>query len=712
VGQYVSGHVDPAVLREDLVRTRRLPGRAHVALSILVAGALVTGLIVGEAAAASSATSITSVSLSARTVSQLGGSIVVTAHVAHAKSCSVRVAPALFTSPKSATCVSGVFRSTVSVPPNSSAFPVSYRVTVTAVGTRQVSAAVVFSSVAVSHTLTVAWPFLSHLPPPIGNPVGIGCAPDGSLCVAVDTSGNAFIDLAGTWSVDSMLDSAPFTSVACASATWCVAVDGAGDAVTFDGTNWTHPLPVATGRLVAVSCSAPMACLAVDIGGNGYWLSGSVWSGPTLVDSVSSPTSVSCSAASTCLVVDSSGGAHLYSSGSWSSVAGAPVDAVASSCPEASTCFVLDGEGDVSKLSGGVFMAPTSVLGGEGGAAISCSSSTSCVATGVAGSAAVFSNAVWSTPSAVDATTAFVSCASLSCVTIGSDGYSSQLSDTIWTPAAKVAAPTGRLTGYSCATSAACFVTDSSGYLYYLSGGKWLRRTTAARSLNAISCTTSDCTAVGDAGAVLRVAAPTWSPTFTSVGTSPFSSVGCASPTYCVAATADGTESTFNGSIWSAPLYFDVSGGRGFTAASCASGPVCAIADAKGVVAFGFFGTRRNIKVDTNGGMILASVCLARLVCLTGDAQGFVVKTTLAPKVSLGSPRRLATSAITSLACPQSFFCVAGDATGHFYYFLNGRWSGAQLIAPAAIVGLWCTIGTTCVAVDANGNVHTAGIGG
>jgi len=195
---------------------------------------------------------------------------------------------------------------------------------------------------------------------------GVSC-PSTSLCVAVDTHGEAVMSTTpttGGWSVQSNIDSTNnLLAVSCATAALCAAVDLSGNILvsTTPATNapWITADSVSgpAGNPVAIACSAVGSCVAVTSTGrvlasaNPSSGDGSTWS-RTHIDSASGLTSVSCSGVALCTAGDGAGNIYVSdapaaSPASWTATQPDAGHAVAGlSCVLDGLCAAVDNAGN------------------------------------------------------------------------------------------------------------------------------------------------------------------------------------------------------------------------------------------------------------------------------------------------------------------------------------------------------------------------------
>jgi hypothetical protein len=159
---------------------------------------------------------------------------------------------------------------------------------------------------------------------------GVSC-PSASLCVAVDSAGNAVITTnptatTPTWGSPTLIDPPDLVygdiqdlAVSCASTSLCVAVDDQGNVVittnpTAPEPRWRGPTYIdgGNGDLIGVSCPSTSLCVAVDGSGSAIVTTDPTapkpsWRGPTDIDGTNPLQGVSCASVSLCAAVDSVG---------------------------------------------------------------------------------------------------------------------------------------------------------------------------------------------------------------------------------------------------------------------------------------------------------------------------------------------------------------------------------------------------------------------
>ena len=217
-----------------------------------------------------------------------------------------------------------------------------------------------FGSVGSDGTLGAAWQGPTVVDPG-QSLVAVACTTQGitsptvadTVCVAVDSVGNAVTFNGGSWSAPVAVDpgGAP-TSVSCADDTVsCVAVDQGGQALAYDGTSWVTSSIDPGNALTSVSCPTSALCVAVDAAGNAVTFDGGSWSVPVAVDPGPALTSVSCQADGYCAAVDSGGDVVMHNAGATSAypagwIGPMPLDPAGSlssvSCDDTFFCDAVD----------------------------------------------------------------------------------------------------------------------------------------------------------------------------------------------------------------------------------------------------------------------------------------------------------------------------------------------------------------------------------
>jgi len=214
-----------------------------------------------------------------------------------------------------------------------------------------------------------------------GVPLTKVSCPAAERCVAVDATGRAASYDGSGWSDPAPVDPGhQLTGISCATPSFCVAIADDGTASSFDGATWSTPV-VASGRpLVAVSCPTSTFCLAVDNNTGSVSYDGIRWSSAASRPDLHGDR-LSCPTADFCVLSGSSPAIGRWQHGSWSGIPTALSKPVAASCATAQFCPAIDGsQGWLTALAGTDWTMPVAMSGGLYEPAISCPTSSFCMA--------------------------------------------------------------------------------------------------------------------------------------------------------------------------------------------------------------------------------------------------------------------------------------------------------------------------------------------
>ncbi len=524
----------------------------------------------------------------------------------------------------------------------------------------------------------------------------------GSFCAAVDGVGNALTYNGSTWSSPLSVDgSNQLHSISCVSASFCVAVDQVGNAVEFNGTNWTsqpwsNPID-STTPIYSVSCVSIAFCVAVDnIGHVLTYSGGSSWSN-SAIDSSNLLSSVSCTSASFCIAVDNAGNYLEWNGSSWTSPVSIGTSGLGQvSCTSPSFCVTTDGTTDsyyftgetwivepfggsippfnyVSCVSGefcgatymaGVTVVRTDSFGWSSSGtidvgsptAISCPSSTICMATDGTGDVLTSSNpsggfSAWSIQQNV--TSGFplpgASCPSTTfCIAVGGrNAYWENPSATSPSVTSENITGVGRLTGISCPSVSLCVAIDNSGDVVISTTPtiytSWtLINVDSTFQINDISCDPSGaiCMLSDVAGNIIvgtnisQELVTNWSTPTPISGFSFPVYVTCPSSSLCLAVDGPGslsysTNPTSATPTWSSPAVVDP-GTSGVSGITCSSTTSCVIEDLSG-----------NVVTSQNP---------------EGGPSAWVV-------VNIDGP----SGNLAGISCPNPNYCAVVDSTGNLF---------------------------------------------
>lgn len=186
-------------------------------------------------------------------------------------------------------------------------------------------------------------------------PTGVSCGAL-TLCVVVDSDGNATVFNGASWSAPVAIDpSVPLSGVSCTSATFCMAVGGEGDGIVYNGSTWTKTAAIGFPPS-AVSCTSSSSCMVIGGTGHSYWFFGlpmnpdafAAYNGTTWTDlqtfTGQQLTGLSCTSTTFCLATDENGPAtDLYNGQAWAQTSLPTPAADAVSCANSSFCLAVTG---------------------------------------------------------------------------------------------------------------------------------------------------------------------------------------------------------------------------------------------------------------------------------------------------------------------------------------------------------------------------------
>lgn len=265
-----------------------------------------------------------------------------------------------------------------------------------------------------------------------GGFAGISC-PKKGFCVAVDSSGYAFVYQSGAWSSPEPADSVGFNTVSCATANLCEAGDQGGGVAVFDGSRWegrTQVTPRETGNgagqsgIIDISCPSASFCAAFGADGYLYFYRDGTWTGPQARPSDADYrfTAISCTSETFCLLTDTFSNAFTWDGTQWSDLASPPAAQQAISCASPQFCIGVEGIADAAEYQNGSWSSMPGVDSQGDLTNVSCPSTNFCIVIDTGGNAFTFNGRNWSAPTQVDPTghTAYISCASTSfCAVVG-----------------------------------------------------------------------------------------------------------------------------------------------------------------------------------------------------------------------------------------------------------------------------------------------------
>jgi RHS repeat-associated protein len=321
-------------------------------------------------------------------------------------------------------------------------------------------------------------------------------------------------------------------------------------------------------------------------------------------------------------------------------------------------------------------------------------------AMGLASSAQASTSLAWGAAASIDSTRAIkaVSCTSSTfCVAVGASGYAAIYNGSTWTASDADASRT--IDALTCLSSTFCVAGDTSGYAVIYNGTSWGSPSDVdgARAISFISCVSSTfCEAVGASGYAAKYTG-TWAASSDIDSTRNLTAVSCVSTSFCEAVDASGYAAKYTSS-WASAAVID--SGKDLSALSCTSTSFCEAVDTSGR-ALKYTGSWGSASSIDSTRAINALTCTSSTFCVAVGASGYaaVYTGTWAASTDVDAARTLA-----AVSCASPSFCVAVDGSGYEATY-TGTWAAASDIDGAiALSGVACPASTYCVAVDGSGN--------
>ena len=298
--------------------------------------------------------------------------------------------------------------------------------------------------------------------------------------------------------------------------------------------------------------------------------------------------SLSCPTASFCMgvgtedtITGTNGFSVTYQSGTWSppvivergsSSVSEQINAV--SCPSSSFCMAVDAGGRALEYVGWHWSAPVLVDPGGDVSSVSCLAASACTAVDSTDAVFTYDGTQWSAHSAQSNGSqglVAISCSlPSSCIALGDFGSAFVESDGAWSPPIPIAPNDDHASGpaldsVSCVVlSAFCVVADSGGHVWTWTNGTWSPALTIDPPLAACVGSASSGSSSAPSGRC-GAGGGMW--------------VSCPTASYCMTVDSLGHEITWDGKGWSLPAKVDQ---VGFSALSCASASFCEAIDSRG----------------------------------------------------------------------------------------------------------------------------------
>lgn len=365
----------------------------------------------------------------------------------------------------------------------------------------------------------------------------------------------------------------------------------------------------------------------------------------------------------------STGAALKWTSSTALTTANGGVNAV--SCPTSTFCLAVDRSGAVSQFNGSTWSTPQTIDGTTSLNAVSCPSTTFCVVTDALGKYILMNAGSWGPPTPFAQQNSpvmqSVSCASSSfCLAVGYTANFAPIDyyyyDGVWSPDTVVFSPsdTNPLNSVSCTSELVCLATDL--------GGGAMTFTFSSTPTPTLS----------------HPSTPT--PIDASVKGFVADSIACVAANSCVVGSKTNQISVFNGTSWTTNTYF--AAGVAGVRVSCAQS-TCVANDSLGqgissVAPFATWSRTGQLNMLSQIEDLSCFAVAASAGCLAVDNDGFSIAISLdANGVPTYTPA--ATSfdpphTLTSISCASDAYCIASDAAGETFTFRNGSWGPPTVI--------------------------------
>ena len=576
------------------------------------------------------------------------------------------------------------------------------------------------SSVSVGASTTgLAWTGPDVLTPRRGAPLHVSCA-SATTCTATDASGQALRFDGTTWSAPVQLFPpwpanalAYSTPLSCPTTTFCLAMAPHAAVVAYRDGAWLAPVTIGPdtpeGSWGGVSCTSATFCALGR--GDGYLTTFDGTTAGALVRPRAAVAwwSMSCVSTAFCVAagVDRSTGAGYvarWNGSTWTVTAvGAQLGAV--SCPSTTFCMATDSSGGYVRFNGSTWTSRASIDSYSNffeGRELSCTSASFCVVLDPQLGVRRWNGSTWSAVTALDPVTDLnggLDCVSPTmCVVVDQLGRWFRWNGTTWSAAAAFDPTSGGMTSLSCPTDGFCLLTDGTGRALRWTGTWQPPQVVAPHALLADCTSATACLAVDPWSMRWR----TWNGTsWTAGGALPgeVRDLDCVDATWCMAVESDGILRRFTGAGWAgAAAVF--AGGTGYRV-SCVSRTFCLAND--GTSWSRWNGTTwsavRGIPgTSTSSPFVVAVSCASATYCLGGDNHGgtwlFDGTTFRALTVTLpgGQP--------SDIDCLSSRMCVATNWVGQVSTWNGFTWTAQAptgFTSDDAVSAVDCSSATQCV---------------
>lgn len=184
-----------------------------------------------------------------------------------------------------------------------------------------------------------------------------------------------------------------------------------------------------------------------------------------------------------------------------------------------------------------------------------------------------------------------------------------------------------------------------------------------------------------------------------------FSSISCASSTFCMAVGSAATR--WNGKAWTPPQA--VTGGGVLSSVSCPTSTFCLAVGTlgdQGVAASWTRGVWSRVRVIDPDGTLAAVSCPSTVFCMAVGAAAISWNGTEWSTPSSVDPDG---DGMDAISCPTASFCLAGDEVGAALTWRGTSWSTPYAVNPeyVALTSVSCSSADFCMVLGLSGTEHT-----
>jgi hypothetical protein len=378
------------------------------------------------------------------------------------------------------------------------------------------------------------------------------------------------------------------------------------------------------------------------------------------------------------------------------------------SCVSSTFCMAIDGNGDSGEVSSLQWKNRLSA-DPNGLTTVSCATSTFCMALDYYGNPIKYSTGQWATPTPTGTYTNWeaISCASATfCAAVDDVHGLRQYNGTSWSQAS-VNGSTTTATVLSCPTNSFCAAVNEDETIIF-DGTSWTATANTFWRTSAVSCTSSTfCIAADTNGNVKSYDGTSW--TFVDEVVPSFNStqVSCVSSTFCLLANGGNEFALLSGGSWHSIQSPALQNSP--VTLSCTSSTFCLVADYNDVSIFDGSNFSSPTTVEQSQDSPNSVSCPTSIFCMIVDGVGnsltYNGSTFAAPKPAETDFRY----PISSVSCTSSSFCEAGTGTsvsgnGKVLNYSSGTW--AEDFGNWNVFEMSCVSNIFCVAAQ-GGQLNT-----